>query len=957
MATIDFTQEYPFNAFKTVVIDGEVMVKVPKFYVRVYVPNTGKYAGMKCWEVSEDRIDDSFHLHPAFMRNGKELSHFYIGAYTAYKKVGNIAGSKEDETPWTNIGGLESARECCNRRGGDEGWHLQTIYERSALQILALLEMGHGDSQVGFGTGNVNTSSAVKTGRSTAVFHGIYELWGNYWEIVDGIKGDGAGNVMIWDNRGNQTYVNTGLKPATNNYIVDVYNVAGEGYNLGDTFIPSSVAKESSSAFQDMSYGNANDNFTVLLNADYKSGVTQPGIFAVRWDKSVNESGEDIAFRLAKYDVGLPYNVSAQFVYDGTEKRPQLDNFDSNMFILGGETSAIDAGTYTITVTPKDENYLWVDGTSGAKTITWTISRQPIDVVPTQKANITYTGEAQICEWNNYDEEKLTISGEIERIDAGSYIVNFVPTSNYMWSDNSTSAVSATWRIKRKVVNVVPSQSGTLTYNKAEQTPTWNNYNANELAVSGNTKGTSAGSYNVVFTPTANYCWNDNSTTGIAVTWYILRKPITTGVPTQSGTATYSGSSQSPTWDNFNTEELTISGTTSSSSSGTFTVSFTPTANYCWENSDITSKSTTWTVGKSIVGIVPSQSDTIYYTGSSQSPTWSNYDSNKLILGGTTSGTNATEYSATFTPKENYCWSDGTVTTKTVTWTIQRQRILVLPTQRTALTYNGSSQTVTWDNYSSTQLSVTGNSATNAGTHEAVFTPNTNYAWSDGTFAAKRINWTIGVLKLIKPSTASALTYTYDGAEKEIVVSNYNSTRMTQTGTLKSTNAGSFTITYELLDKINTSWNDDTTSNVVISWTINKQKVTVPDVTDISKTYNGSEQSPTISNYDSNVITVIGNRGTNAGNYTVTMSLSNTSNYEWTDGTITNKTANWTIAKALISVTPSQNGTLTYNGMLQTPSWSNYNDTQLTIGGTYEATNAGTYEATFTPTSNYEWAD
>ena len=51
---------------------------------------------------------------------------------------------------------------------------------------------------------------------------------------------------------------------------------------------------------------------------------------------------------------------------------------------------------------------------------------------------------------------------------------------------------------------------------------------------------------------------------------------------------------------------------------------------------------------------VPSQSGALAYTGSAQTPAWANYESTKLTLGGTTSGTNAGSYEATFTPKDNY---------------------------------------------------------------------------------------------------------------------------------------------------------------------------------------------------------------------------------------------------------------------------------------------------------------
>jgi len=70
------------------------------------------------------------------------------------------------------------------------------------------------------------------------------------------------------------------------------------------------------------------------------------------------------------------------------------------------------------------------------------------------------------------------------------------------------------------------------------------------------------------------------------------------------------------------------------------------------------------------VSNTPSQSGSLTYNGNSQSPTWSNYDSAQLTLGGTTSGTNATSYNAAFTPKADYMWSDGSTSAKTVSWSI-----------------------------------------------------------------------------------------------------------------------------------------------------------------------------------------------------------------------------------------------------------------------------------------------
>lgn len=85
----------------------------------------------------------------------------------------------------------------------------------------------------------------------------------------------------------------------------------------------------------------------------------------------------------------------------------------------------------------------------------------------------------------------------------------------------------------------------------------------------------------------------------------------------------------------------------------------------------VTKTSTTAvTVNKKTISAVPSQSGALTYNGSSQSPTWSGYNTTQLTIGGTTSGTNAGSYTATFTPKANYRWPDGTTTAKNVTWTI-----------------------------------------------------------------------------------------------------------------------------------------------------------------------------------------------------------------------------------------------------------------------------------------------
>lgn len=91
----------------------------------------------------------------------------------------------------------------------------------------------------------------------------------------------------------------------------------------------------------------------------------------------------------------------------------------------------------------------------------------------------------------------------------------------------------------------------------------------------------------------------------------------------------------------------------------------------------------------------PAQSGTLTYNGSSQSPTWAGYDNTKMTIGGTTSGTNAGSYAATFTPISPYMWSDGTRTAKTVNWSIGRATGTLSLSSTSVNTLKNASTTVT----------------------------------------------------------------------------------------------------------------------------------------------------------------------------------------------------------------------------------------------------------------------
>ena len=146
----------------------------------------------------------------------------------------------------------------------------------------------------------------------------------------------------------------------------------------------------------------------------------------------------------------------------------------------------------------------------------------------------------------------------------------------------------------------------------------------------------------------------------------------------------------------------------------------------------------------STINAVPSQSGVLVYTGGVLTPTWNNYDPAQLDMTGATSGTDAKEYTVTFTPKSELQWADGTKTGKQVTWKITKATISP-PTQSGSLTYTGSPQSPVWSGYDSGKMTIGGvTSGTNAGSYDATATPTANYQWSGGTSEARTVTWTIG---------------------------------------------------------------------------------------------------------------------------------------------------------------------------------------------------------------------
>ena len=263
------------------------------------------------------------------------------------------------------------------------------------------------------------------------------------------------------------------------------------------------------------------------------------------------------------------------------------------------------------------------------------------------------------------------------------------------------------------VVSAVPTQSGTLTYTGAAQSPTWTGYDPNKLSMTGDMSKVNAGNYTTTFTPKPGCVWWDGTAESKNASWSIAKAAI--AIPTAEDTELdYTGASQHPEWENYDPDKITIGGDTAATDEGEYQTTFTPKDNYKWTDETTETKTISWSIKAGQIS-VPTVSGTLTYNGTSQSPVWSGYDTTKMTIGGQTSGVNAGAYTATFTPKTNYEWTDGTTAAKEVVWNIGKAvPVLTVsptsvevststPTATAAISYNGDGT-----------LSATGNSIASA---------------------------------------------------------------------------------------------------------------------------------------------------------------------------------------------------------------------------------------------------
>lgn len=185
---------------------------------------------------------------------------------------------------------------------------------------------------------------------------------------------------------------------------------------------------------------------------------------------------------------------------------------------------------------------------------------------------------------------------------------------------------------------------------------------------------------------------------------------------------------------------------------------------------------------------------------------------------------------------------------------------------------------------------------------------------------------------LLKPTLGSSPSFVYSGSSQTYNtnnINNFDSNTMDISGNVQ-TAAGSHTMTISLKDKVNYAWkNDNTTTDVTLSWTIDKMKIAKPyaDGYNLVVAYTGTAHSflPADYEYTDKVNVVIDGDAIGSSSattiYNVTVSLKNTDNYAWVNESNANdiNPLNYTLeisVKTIVAIpTIKATGVYTYDGV------------------------------------------
>ncbi len=610
-----------------------------------------------------------------------------------------------------------------------------------------------------------------------------------------------------------------------------------------------------------------------------------------------------------------------------------------------------------------------VNLTAEEETITlyaiWTTKKVHAPQLEQQKDNV-YDGKEKSFVLKNAD-GNFTITYlqngiEVTPIDAGTYDVKLDCEATDEYAAYHNTIMGGLYIAPKQIENIIWSDD-TLTYNGKNQDgvikATYKDIDDKAIdlivTLNGDSSFVNAGEY--TFTASfanaeTNYKLPSDATKNYTIAKAQVKKP-------EADTTTYIYNGEEQTYLVHSSAYYTITGI-HETNAGTYDViiSLDDKNNYEWTNGGTDNVVFEFVIEKQQVAKPNADTKTFTYNGLAQTYT---LDTNALYTISGNVQTYAGNYTVTvaLVDNNNYKWADGNSDNLSYEFVIGQKEIGLDWSAPADLVYSGSAKVPTVS-----ATSVVSDDTVNVEIALTADNDNVNV----GTFAYYATGLSNANYKL--PANVTSGSYTIiakDISSAEITLGNsltYTGTEQTQTVT--SVVVDGLDVTYAVTGNTATNVKTDGTYTLTVTgngnftgtatkaWNIAKQQVAKPTADTTVFTYNGSEQTYTV--VTNNDYSVSGNTRKDAGSQNVTISLNDTSNYEWTDGTTTDVVYTFTIAKANANIIVDTTAIVkSYGETWELPVANSNFGTVVCDKVITDLVNAGTYTVTYTVagTSNY----
>ncbi len=630
---------------------------------------------------------------------------------------------------------------------------------------------------------------------------------------------------------------------------------------------------------------NSDVSIAIVKNSDVKWGVTRYDAKGYCHYANAKVVGSEV--KVVRVEKPTAYSDHESYTYDPIAGKV-VYAFETaggaDYYTLTGHEATVTGNNYIATATlteVEDTLVTWEDGSIAPLGFLYDVLPFEVTKPVAKDRSYTYNGKLQYFEFttaSTVHSAYYTIAND-KKTDAGSYTVTATldDTVNFVWVGGTTGVEKYTFtidRIKVKAPTAYTALEKTYTFDPGDMVPDAYIINGNPITYEFKAEEDSD--------PEAHYT-------------------VTNNVKTNVGNYTV-------------------------------TVSLKDKANTEWDDGDdqtqdIADKGYPFVIGKYLIA-TPSV-DSKAYNGELQTASVTLPTNAPFSVTENDGGVALGNYDVVFTIGDdyyaNYGWKDSDGKSVTSTFHIAEDaNAWTVDPYANGKTYDGTTVTVGASaKYGTVVIRYRAQSGTdadyyiptaenpapvNAGAYLAKFTVAGTASYDP---IEKVVPFVISKVRLNKPEayTAEEKTYTYTGSPITYVFKQAGNAEMYDiTGNVQTdANASGYPVKVSLKDKDNYTWKgatlaEDSTNDLTYYFVIDKAQIAIPVAAAKTYVYNGSEQTFefTVVEY-SDRYTITGNKQTAAGAHTVTASIADKSNYEWTDHTTDDKTYDFEIRYASLS--------------------------------------------------------